>query len=141
MPQHAAAAHEYSFLPLSSCFNARVINLYIGSQANRREVRKAVNLLFTENPSKDPALAKVLKSMGLDGTKPILHPEHPVILGSYTDGVRSTTALCPPDTKTISHVADRSKPVNVMFTNMLGNFFHTHLIDCIRIFVFNFFVA
>jgi len=34
---------------------------------NRRVVCLVVNALFTENPAKDPALANVLQSMGLDG--------------------------------------------------------------------------
>ena len=64
-----------------------------GPEVNRRVVHNAVNLLFTGNPEKDPALAKVLQSMGLDGQNSILHQEHPVFFG-----LEERHPLCPPDT-------------------------------------------
>ena len=92
-----------------------------GPQMNRRAVRIALNALFTEDPTKDPILAKVLQSMGLDGTKPILHREHPVVVG--TEEIRP---LCPPDTATNGLLHDKQNPVIVQFTDMLGKFFPIH---------------
>jgi hypothetical protein len=85
-------------------------------QMNRRMVRLALNALFTGDPRKDPALAKVLQSVGLDGKKPILHREHPVVVG--TEEIRP---LCPPDTasKSLLRVGETTCD---QFMNMLGKF-------------------
>ena len=78
----------------------------------------ALNSLFTEDPAKDPALFKVLQSMGLDGEKAILHREHPAVVGS-----EERRPLCPPDTGTNGLLHDSLDPVKVQFTVMLGKFF------------------
>jgi hypothetical protein len=85
---------------------------------NRRVVRLALEALFTADPEKDPALAKVLQSVGLDGKKPILHGDHPVVVGK-----EDRLPLCPPDTTSKSIVQDGQIPVNAQFINMLGKFF------------------
>ncbi len=94
---------------------------------NIRVACLAVNSLFTENPAKDPALAKVLQSMGLDGKKNILHREHPVLFG-----LEERRPLCPPDTRTDGLLHDSLNPVKVQFTGMLGKFYfifiHTLLV-------------
>ena len=87
-----------------------------GPQANRRAFSNALNTLFTQDPAKDPALVKVLQAVGLDGTKPILHREHPVVVG--TEEIRP---LCPPDTasKSLLRVGETKCD---QFMNMLGKF-------------------
>ena len=77
-----------------------------GPQMNRRVVRLALNGLFTRDLAKDPALAKVLQSVGLDGTKPILHRDHPVVVGT-----EHILPLCPPDTSMKSILDDKCNPV------------------------------
>ena len=79
--------------------------------------RNALNTLFLEDQAKDPALAKVLQSVGLDGTKPILHSEHPVVVG-----MEWGLPLCPPTTSVRSVLHDISKQVNAEFSSMLGKF-------------------
>ncbi len=69
---------------------------------NRRVVRLALDGLFTGDPEKDSALAKVLQSMGLDVKRPILHSNHPVVVGA-----EEIRPLCPPDTATKSLLHDR----------------------------------
>ena len=81
-------------------------------------MRLALNSLFTEDPAKDPALFKVLQSMGLDGEKAILHRGHPAVVGS-----EERPPLCPPDTATNGLLHESSEPVKVQFTFMLGKFF------------------
>jgi hypothetical protein len=88
-----------------------------GPQANRRAFRNALNTLFTQDPAKDPALVKVLQAVGLDGTKPILHREHPVVVG-----MERILPLCPPTTSVKSVLHDTSKQVNAEFSSMLGKF-------------------
>ena len=96
----------------SSC-----ISYVFWTQANRRAFRNALNTLFTQDPAKDPALAKVLQAVGLDGTKPILHREHPVVVGT-----EQALPLCPPTTTVRSVLHDTSKQVNTEFSSMLGKF-------------------
>ncbi len=102
---------------LFQCSAAWVIDMCFGSQMNRRMVCLALNVLFTGDPAKDPALAKVHQAVGLEGTKPILHYDHPVVVGT-----EELLQLCPPDTNTKSIVDHHSKPVNAQFTSMLGKF-------------------
>ncbi len=59
-----------------------MFDMCFGPQMNRCVMCLAMNALFTEDPAKDPALYKMLQAVGLDGTKPILHCEHPVVTGT-----------------------------------------------------------
>ena len=90
-------------------------------------VRKAMNELFTNNPTTNPTLRKVLQDMGLPGNKPALHPEHPVVVGC---GVAGKFILCPEDTTSASSLSDSAVETNAQFINMLGKlFFRSHLIN------------
>ena len=99
-------------------------------------MRLALNSLFNGDPAKDPALEKVLQSMGLDGKKSILHREHCIYFGS-----EERCTLCPPDTGTNGLLHDSSDPVKAQFTVMLGNFFfpHTYFVGLFGIYILNFF--
>lgn len=80
-------------------------------------MRVAVNLLFTGDPATTTGLAKVLEAVGLPDDKPVLHPQHPVVVG--TEG---PFVLCPADTNTTSSLTTTSV-VNTQFVNMLGKSF------------------
>ena len=80
-------------------------------------MRNAVNQMLTGDPSTTIGLAKVLQAVGLPGVNPVLHPEHPVVVGSEGPFV-----LCPVDTTTTSSVATTSV-VNTQFIHMLGKSF------------------
>ncbi len=56
-------------------------------------MRTALNLLLTGDPTTTIGLDKVLKAVGLPDDKPVLHREHPVVVGSEGPFV----LLCPAD--------------------------------------------
>ena len=93
-----------------------------GVQTDRAAARDAVNTLFLGNPTTNPALCKVHQAMGLPGTKPILHAEHPVVVGC---GVTGEFVLCPPDTHTTSSVIDTAVETNAQFIKVLGKHFRS----------------
>ena len=97
------------------------------AQANRLAVRKALNDLFLKNPATDPTLRKVLEEMGFAGDKPVLHPEHPAVVGC---GVQGKFIFCPADTNSVSSFSDSAVETNAQFTNMLGKqYFRAHSIN------------
>ena len=144
--RHRTPQHEIFIFPalhtsgLFQCSAAQLIDMYFGPpQGNRRVVRHALNSLFYDDPAKDPALEKVLQSMGLDGKKSILHREHCIYFGS-----EDRPFLCPPDTGTHGLLHDSSDPVKVQFSVMLGKFFsfsHTYFAGLFGIYILNFFVV
>ncbi len=71
---------------------------------NKQLVSLALNALFTDE---DPALAKVLQSVGLDGKRPILHRDHPVVVGK-----EDILPLCTPNAASKRILQDRSIQVN-----------------------------
>jgi hypothetical protein len=97
------------------------------AQANRMVVRKAMNELFRNNPTTNPTLRKVLQEMGLPGDKPVLHAEHPAVVGC---GVPGEFIFCPADTNSTSSFSDGTVETNVQFTTMLGKqYFRSHSIN------------
>ncbi len=110
---------NFSFHALPSCLFHRSAAQVIWCA--RCIVCLALNGLFTGYPENDPALSKVLRSVGLDGKKTILHSNHPVVVGR-----EDILSLCPPDTCTKSLVQDGHIPVNAQFTFMLSKFFSPH---------------
>ncbi len=97
------------------------------AQANRLAVHKALNVLFLKNPATDPTLRKVLEEMGFAGDKPVLHPEHPAVVGCGEPG---EFILCPADTNSGSSFSDSAVETNAQFTNMLGKqYVRAHLIN------------
>ena len=71
---------------------------------------------MTGEPAAVPGLEKVLQAMGLSGKKPVLHAEHPVVVGLSEEQL----LLCPPDTHRKSSVLQKESDVNTNFANMLG---------------------
>ena len=92
------------------------------AQANRLAVHKAL-----KGSATDPSLRKVLEEMGFAEDKPVLHPEHPAVVGC---GVQGEFIFCPADTNSVSSFSDSAVETNAQFTNMLGKqYFRAHSIN------------
>jgi len=90
-------------------------------------VRRGLNELFLGNPTTNPALRKVHQAMGLPGDKPVLHAEHPAVVGC---GVPGEFIFCPADTNSTSIFSDGTVETNAQFTSMLGKqYFRSHSIN------------
>ncbi len=96
------------------------------AQANRAVLRKVLNDLLLNNPATNPTLCKMLKEMGLAGDKPVLHPEHPVLVGC---GVAGEFILSPADTTSACSLSDSAVETNAQFLNMLGKLLFSYSFD------------
>ena len=90
-------------------------------------VRRGLNDLFLGDPATNPALNKVHVAMGLPGTKPVLHAEHPAVVNCGESG---EFIFCPADTHRASSFTNSAVPTNAQFATMLGKqSFRTHSIN------------
>jgi hypothetical protein len=140
-PLSAARSHTKILVSLPFLlvfFNAQVIDMCFGPQMNRRVVLLALNGLFTGDPEKNPALAKVLQSVRLDGKKPILHRDHPDVVSK-----EEILSLCTLNTalKNLCALQTHSSQCPVHKTCKESLFFHKHFIGSFGICILNFFVV
>jgi hypothetical protein len=121
--QHCDKVKTQASLPVHSLD----IKPLLFAQSNKAVVRRILNDLLLNNPATNPTLCKILEEMGLSGDKPVLHPEHPVVVGC---GVAGEFILCPVDTTSASSLSDSAVETNAQFIDMLGKlYFLTRLID------------
>ena len=99
----------------------------MATQVNRAAIRSAVNTLFTGDPATLADLAAVHADLGWFANKPILHPEHPVVVEAAkaqpeSRGEGLGFILCPSKATVSSSIYDKTVPMFADFQNLIGMF-------------------